>query len=420
MGHAIALRFARGGHAVTLTDVDRDALDRAERAIRRLAGTQSEQLGGEPPESVMARLRFAEDGFGAAARTDLVIEVISERVDIKRRFYEELAGVVSPSALIASNTSVLDIFEHAPSVLHPQLIMAHYFVPAHIIPLVEIVGHPSNPGQLVPQFAACLSALGMKPVVLKRFARSFIVNRIQRAINQELFQLLDDGVADAAALDDAVSVCLGARLAVMGYLSRLDFTGLDLVLSNYRQVPMGLATDETPPPLLERMVGEGCLGFKSGKGFYGYTRASRPKRCCAIGTRGCWPCSGALKPSTPVFRLPPLNPRTAGHGKTGLPARRVKTHENRTGKPHQRTGCDRTRACVPFAGVRAGAGECDGRHSPDGLSQGAHMAFHSCGMLHRAGAVAPPRTFRCFRRGRRRFPGSSSPTRCCWITWDSA
>lgn len=67
MGHAIALRFARGGHAVTLTDVDRDALERAERAIRRLAGTQSEQLGGEPPESVMARLRFAEDGFGAAA-----------------------------------------------------------------------------------------------------------------------------------------------------------------------------------------------------------------------------------------------------------------------------------------------------------------------------------------------------------------
>ena len=172
MGHAIALRFARGGHAVTLTDVDRDALDRAERSIRRLAGTQSEQLGGEAPESVMARLRFAEDGFGAAAGAELVVEVISERVDIKRRFYEELACVVSPSALIASNTSVLDIFEHAPSVLHPQLIMAHYFVPAHIIPLVEIVGHPSNPGQLVPQFAACLSALGMKPVVLKRFARA--------------------------------------------------------------------------------------------------------------------------------------------------------------------------------------------------------------------------------------------------------
>ena len=96
MGHAIALRFARGGHAVTLTDVDRDALDRAERSIRRLAGTQSEQLGGEAPESVMARLRFAEDGFGAAAGAELVVEVISERVDIKRRFYEELAGVVSP------------------------------------------------------------------------------------------------------------------------------------------------------------------------------------------------------------------------------------------------------------------------------------------------------------------------------------
>lgn len=271
MGHAIALRFARGGHAVTVTDVDGDALGRAERTIRRLADTQFEQLGGEPAESVMSRLRFAEDGFEAAARADLVVEVISERVDVKRRFYEELAGVVPPSALIASNTSVLNIFEHAPSSLHPQLIMAHYFVPAHIIPLVEIVGHPANPERLVPQFAACLSAMGMKPVVLKRFARGFIVNRIQRAINQELFQLLDDGVADAAALDAAVSVCLGTRLAVMGYLSRLDFTGLDLVLGNYRQAPMGLATDETPPHLLERMVEEGRLGFKSGKGFYDYS-----------------------------------------------------------------------------------------------------------------------------------------------------
>lgn len=271
MGHAIALRFARGGHAVTLTDVDGAALGRAERVILRLADTQFEQLGGEPAESVMSRLLFAEDGFEAAAQADLVVEVISERVDVKRRFYEELVGVVRPSALIASNTSVLDIFEHAPSSLHPQLIMAHYFVPAHIIPLVEIVGHPSNPEQLVPRFAACLSAMDMKPVVLKRFARGFIVNRIQRAINQELFQLLDDGVADAAALDDAVSVCLGARLAVMGYLSRLDFTGIELVLSNYRQVPMGLATDETPPSLLERMVGEGRLGFKSGKGFYDYS-----------------------------------------------------------------------------------------------------------------------------------------------------
>ncbi|MFR0873232.1 MAG: 3-hydroxyacyl-CoA dehydrogenase NAD-binding domain-containing protein [Bilophila wadsworthia] len=134
--HCVAVRARRTCRH--LTDVDRDALDRAERSIRRLAGTQSSNLG-EAPGSVMARLRFAEDGFRAAAGAELVVEVISERVDIKRRFYEELAGVVSPSALIASNTSVLDIFEHAPSVPHPQLIMAHYFVPAHIIPLVEIV-----------------------------------------------------------------------------------------------------------------------------------------------------------------------------------------------------------------------------------------------------------------------------------------
>ena len=273
MGHAIALRFARGGHAVTLTDVDRDALDRAERSIRRLAGTQSEQLGGEAPESVMARLRFAEDGFGAAAGAELVVEVISERVDIKRRFYEELAGVVSPSALIASNTSVLDIFEHAPSVLHPQLIMAHYFVPAHIIPLVEIVGHPSNPGQLVPQFAACLSALGMKPVVLKRFARGFIVNRMLLPMLNEAVQVLDEDIGSVEDVDEGM---LRGCNHPMGPLALADMIGLDILLEVMETFYIDLGdTKYRPAHLLRKMVAAGYLGRKSGAGFYVYEEGKK-------------------------------------------------------------------------------------------------------------------------------------------------
>ncbi|MFR0873231.1 MAG: 3-hydroxyacyl-CoA dehydrogenase family protein [Bilophila wadsworthia] len=159
-----------------------------------------------------------------------------------------------------------------------------------------------------------MSALGMKPVVLKRFARGFIVNRIQRAINQELFQLLDEGVADAAALDDAVSVCLGARLAVMGYLSRLDFTGLDLVLSNYRQVPMGLATDETPPPCWNGWLGKGVWGSKA----EGILRllGRHVRRGAAPPGRGRWPCSGA-ETINARFPSPTLEPANGGAWQNG-------------------------------------------------------------------------------------------------------
>ncbi len=270
MGHSIALLFATGGHDVILSDTREAALDEAKRRIAKTAQDIHAYAGGESPESILSRITYTMDGFASCPRADLVIEVISENTAIKRQFYETLAGHITPTTLITSNTSVLNIFEHAPEKLHRQLMMAHYFIPPHLTPLVEVVRHPSTDDTVVEAFLACLRDMGMIPIVLKKFARGFIINRIQRAFNQEIFQLIHDGVADAQDIDAATSICFGRRLAVIPYLSRIDSSGLDLVLNNYRQAPMGLVTDETPPALLEEHVSRNELGIKTGKGFYVY------------------------------------------------------------------------------------------------------------------------------------------------------
>lgn len=276
MGHAIATLFARGGHTVVLSDIRQEALDTAKAHIRVLVEALAE-AGGDPVDAVLGRLTFTTDGLGAVPQAHMVIEVVPENEAIKRRLYADLLPLLQEEAILTSNTSVLNVFDLAPEALLPRMVMAHYFVPTHIIPLVEIVGHASNPPHMVPRLVRCLETLGMAPAVLHKFARGFIINRIQRAINQEVFQLIENGVADAAVVDKAITNCLGMRLGIMSYLSRIDFSGLDLVLNNYRQERLGLVTDETPPAILEHLVDNGDFGFKSGRGFYDYSGVAPEK-----------------------------------------------------------------------------------------------------------------------------------------------
>lgn len=270
MGHSIALLFATGRHEVVLSDTQSVALDAAKTRIAKTAKAIHAYAGGEDPEQIVSRITYTTEGFPSCREADLVIEVISENTQIKKNFYDTLQNYINKDALITSNTSVLNIFEHAPQALYNKLLMAHYFIPPNLTPLVEVVPHPSVDKEKVSLFLQCLRDMNMIPVVLKKFAKGFIINRLQRAFNQEIFQLIHDGVADPQDIDAATSICFGRRLAVIPYLSRIDSSGLDLVLNNYKQAPMGLVTDETPPALLEEHVRRNELGIKTGRGFYVY------------------------------------------------------------------------------------------------------------------------------------------------------
>ncbi|MBW2145456.1 MAG: 3-hydroxyacyl-CoA dehydrogenase family protein, partial [Deltaproteobacteria bacterium] len=151
------------------------------------------------------------------------------------------------------------------------VIIAHWYAPPHIIPLVDVVKGPGTSRDTVHRVVGWLREMGKHPVVLKKFIPGFIVNRIQRAIGREVLSLLARGVFDPEEIDEAVRWSLGIRLPVLGVVRRIDYAGVDLARNVLRNPSIHLAdTDDDARNLLEEMIAEGRLGVKSGRGFFDY------------------------------------------------------------------------------------------------------------------------------------------------------
>lgn len=266
MGGSIALVFATAGRRVTLVDMAPAALERAEGLIRAglatLAGCG--RLAESEIEASLGRIRFDTELSTAAASADFVVEAVPEVPAVKRAVFEELDSLCRPDTVIASNTSGLDVFGLAEGMRHPErLVIAHFFVPAHIIPLVEVVGGERTAPEVVEVTVRLLEEVGKSPVVLRRFVPSFIVNRIQNAIGLAVQEILENGWAEPEDIDRAVKLSLGIRLPVVGVAQTADFNGLDLV----RDIFKSQGRDAS---FFERKVEQGHLGVKSGRGLYDY------------------------------------------------------------------------------------------------------------------------------------------------------
>jgi 3-hydroxybutyryl-CoA dehydrogenase len=271
MGHGLALLFALGGDHVTLVDVDAKRLDLAMRLIRsHLSELNLTDLFQVDPDAVIGRIRPEQNLDRAVSDTDLVIEAIVEISQAKKELFHELAHRIRSDTLVASNTSYMDVFGLAPADLQPRLLIAHFYNPPYIVPLVELVPGPHTDQTAMTLIKSHLEALHMTCVSLKRYIPGFIVNRLQRALNRELFHLLEEGVADPEEIDRAVKASIGIRIPVAGLIARLDFTGLDAVLNNIKGEPVNLASGSDLSPILENLVKQGSLGVKTGKGFFDY------------------------------------------------------------------------------------------------------------------------------------------------------
>lgn len=275
MGGTLAFVFAKSGSQVHMIDRNAEILERAMSGIKdSITNLRMYEEVAMSDKAVLDAIHPSTDMGPHLGDSDFILEVIIENPEAKKALFADIAGKHKPEAIISSNTSVLNAFELMPESMLPRAAMTHFFSPAHLVPLVEVVVSPTAEDDVAPRLDAALRKAEMKPVYLRRFINGFIVNRLQRAINREAYQLVDDGYADAATIDEAVKTSLAIRFPVTALMEKNDQAGLDLIKDNY-SVKMNLASHNDIPRCIEERVAAGNLGFKSGKGFYDYS--DRPK-----------------------------------------------------------------------------------------------------------------------------------------------
>ena len=265
MGHSIAHVFAQAGIEVNLVDLDEAVLEHAMDLMRADLETLAEfkKISGDDIPGILARIHPSTDLAGGADGVDFAVETVAEVPDVKRKVFSQLDQFCPGNTVIASNTSSLDIFSIAQITRPERLVVAHWFAPPHIIPLVEVAPGPETSQEVVELTANLMKGLGKKTVIMREFVPSFIVNRIQRSISQAVWEMLEKGWATPEEIDLAIKLSLGIRLPVVGVVQTSDFTGLDLI---YDIMKGGGRVS----PLVEEKVKQGHLGVKTSKGVYDY------------------------------------------------------------------------------------------------------------------------------------------------------
>lgn len=271
MGHGIALEFAAYGYDISLHDLDHHHLERARSAIaeglERLvsAGRISLEVASAAPEHIM----LTTDLRACVADADLVIEAVTEDIAVKQAIFAELDAAAPPHAILASNSSTFMPSRMAAVTTRPaQVIVAHYFNPPHLLPLVELVRGADTSDQTVETLRALYLSIGKSPAVVQREAPGFVGNRLQMALFREALAIVEAGIASPEDVDTIIKTGFGRRLSVAGVFEIFDAAGLDVTLAVAEQLFPDIDSSAAPPPYLRDRVANGDLGVKSGRGFY--------------------------------------------------------------------------------------------------------------------------------------------------------
>lgn len=291
MGAGIAQVALVNGHRVVLTDAHQPALGKARAGIERALTREVEKgrLASDAARDALARLTLADpaEGLGPFANCAMVVEAIIERLDVKLETFRALEGVVGRDCILATNTSSLSVASIAAACEAPHRVLGvHFFNPAPVMPLVEIVSAVRTSDGVTHDARALIDAWG-KVTVLAADTPGFIVNRIARPFYGEALRILEEGEADIATIDWAMRERGGFR---MGPFELMDFIGHDVNYVVTESVWTAMYYDPRYRPSLtqKRLLESGLLGKKSGRGFYDYATsavAPEPRRDEALGDR---------------------------------------------------------------------------------------------------------------------------------------
>ncbi|MHB8076172.1 3-hydroxyacyl-CoA dehydrogenase family protein [Desulfosporosinus fructosivorans] len=271
MGPGIAQIWLMGGHEVVLMDLVQKALEAGKESIYdSLKTMRSMDIIEKDASEYMSSFEITTSLEQAVKGAKLVIEVVPERMDIKKQLYEDLNKLCDEDVIIVSNTSSLPLPEMFPNFRPGKFFVAHFFNPPQIIPLVELVRNEKTDTEAVEWLKNELELCGKTPIVVNGFIKGFLVNRMQLAMTREALYLLDQGIVSAEDLDKTSMAAVGFKSAWQGMFNTMDFVGLDTVAFVNNIIFPDLCNDTTTPKIVTDKVSEGKLGIKTGEGFYKY------------------------------------------------------------------------------------------------------------------------------------------------------
>jgi 3-hydroxybutyryl-CoA dehydrogenase len=271
MGHALALVFALGGHQVRLTDSNAETLERAPGLMATALATLAE--AGEADAS-WNRQRLSQAVLCIPSLADtvagakVVVEAIVERPDAKRTLYAQLEGLMDADAILASNTSNLDIFPLVPDGLQKRTIIAHWYTPPYLCDLVDLCPGAQTDPAAIATVRDMVKAMGKVPVVFKKMVQGYVANRLQAAMGLEVQRMLDEGLVTPKDIDDSVIHGIALRMPILGVMAKADFTGLLLMQQGMKNRSYTPPEPKGHSEALDKLIAEGRTGVMAGKGYF--------------------------------------------------------------------------------------------------------------------------------------------------------
>lgn len=269
MGSGIAQVAATAGHQVVIYDTNPEALGKSKTSLTATLQKLQEKGKIADAQQILDRCTFASD-LAAFASCGLIIEAIIENIEVKKKVFTSLEAVVPEDCILASNTSSLSITSIASACSKPERVMGiHFFNPAPLMALVEVIPAIQTAAHLPEQIKTLLQQWGKVPVLTKD-TPGFIVNRVARPFYGEALRIYEEGVADMATIDWAMTALAGFK---MGPFTLMDYIGHDVNYVVTETVFTAFFYDPRYKPSFsqKRLLEAGWLGRKSGRGFYDYT-----------------------------------------------------------------------------------------------------------------------------------------------------
>jgi len=276
MGPSLALSYAKHGFEVNVWSKDIELFSLAKTVVETSLHTMVAHgvVNEKEVSNIISRIRYMETLTEAVRGAQYIVETIVENREAKHQLYAELDKLCDPEVIIASNTSALNIFELMVERRLPNTIIAHWFAPPHIIPLVEVVKGEKTSDATIQLTMELLKTIDKAPLLIKKYLSGFVISRLLMAMNQQIWYLLDNDYVSPEDLDAAVRSSLAPRMMALGLVQRIDFTGLDMSARNCENQSYVAPPENPRPACLFDRVAKGELGVKSGKGFFDYSGMS--------------------------------------------------------------------------------------------------------------------------------------------------